>query len=129
MNRWQPDNSDVTLAPRAPAYHRPHPDSMPGQGALGLASALFCLDREPGSLLQALSLSCPCALGGPLSAGPGFFLDITCFTFPNSETCLPNSEPAFPGGSVVKNLPANAGDPGSIPGLRRSPGEGNGNPL
>jgi len=29
----------------------------------------------------------------------------------------------FPGGSVVKNLPANAGDLGSIPGLGRSPGE------
>jgi len=27
----------------------------------------------------------------------------------------------FPGGSVVKNLPANAGDTGSVPGLRRSP--------
>ena len=35
----------------------------------------------------------------------------------------------FPGGSVVKNLPANAGGVGSIPGLGRSPGEGNGNPL
>ena len=35
----------------------------------------------------------------------------------------------FPGGSVVKNLPASAGDAGSIPGLGRSPGEGNGNPL
>ena len=35
----------------------------------------------------------------------------------------------FPGGSVVKNLPANAGDVGSILGLERSPGEGNGNPL
>ena len=34
----------------------------------------------------------------------------------------------FPGGSVVKNPPANAGDPGSIPELGRSPGEGNGNP-
>ena len=30
---------------------------------------------------------------------------------------------------VVKNLPANAGDTGSIPGLGRSSGEGNGNPL
>ena len=33
---------------------------------------------------------------------------------------------------MVKNLPANAGDTGeagSIPGLGRSPGEGNGNPL
>ena len=35
----------------------------------------------------------------------------------------------FPGGSVVKNPPANAGDKGLIPGLERSPGEGNGNPL
>ena len=30
----------------------------------------------------------------------------------------------FPGGSVVKNLIANAGDTGSIPGSGRSPGEG-----
>ena len=33
---------------------------------------------------------------------------------------------------VVKNLPGNAGDArdaGSIPGLRKSPGEGNGNPF
>ena len=35
----------------------------------------------------------------------------------------------FPGGSAVKNLPTNVGDMGSIPELRRSPGEGNGNPL
>ena len=38
----------------------------------------------------------------------------------------------FPGDSVVKNLPANAGDTrdvGSIPGLGRSPGVGNGNLL
>ena len=28
-----------------------------------------------------------------------------------------------------KNLPANAGDVGSVPGSRRSPGEGNGNPF
>ena len=30
---------------------------------------------------------------------------------------------------MVKNLPANAGDTGSIPGLARSPGKGHGNPL
>ena len=35
----------------------------------------------------------------------------------------------FPGVSVVKNPPASTGDSGSIPGSRRSPGEGNGNPL
>ena len=35
----------------------------------------------------------------------------------------------FPGGSAMKNQLANAGDMGSIPGSRRSPGEGIGNPL
>ena len=38
----------------------------------------------------------------------------------------------FPGGSVVKNLPANAGDArdmGLIPGLGRSSAGGNGTPL
>ena len=36
---------------------------------------------------------------------------------------------ALPGGSAVKNPPANAGDTDSIPGLGRSRGEENGNPL
>ena len=36
---------------------------------------------------------------------------------------------AFPGVSVVKNLPANAGDSGSILGSGRFPGGENGNPL
>ena len=38
----------------------------------------------------------------------------------------------FPSGSMVKNLPTNAGDErdrGLVPGSGRSPGEGNGNPL
>ena len=35
----------------------------------------------------------------------------------------------FPHGSDGKESACNAGDPGSIPGLERSPGEGNGNPL
>ena len=35
----------------------------------------------------------------------------------------------FSGGSVVKDLPASAGDAGLIPGSGRLPGEGNGNPL
>ena len=35
----------------------------------------------------------------------------------------------FPGGSVVKNPPTNAGDMGLIPESGRSPGEGNGKPL
>ena len=39
---------------------------------------------------------------------------------------------SFPGSSVVNNPPANAGhtgNSGSVPGLERSPGGGNGNPL
>ena len=47
-----------------------------------------------------------------------------------SFNCVTNSTWGFSGGSVVKNLPANAGDirdPGSIPELERSPGGGHGN--
>ena len=40
-----------------------------------------------------------------------------------------SSQRCFSGGSVVKNLPANAGDVDSFPGSGRSPGEGNGNPF
>ena len=45
---------------------------------------------------------------------------------------LLNLHMGFPGGSVVNNLSAYAGDArdtGSIPGLGRSPGEGNDNSL
>ena len=35
----------------------------------------------------------------------------------------------FPNGSESKESACNAGDPGSVPGLGRSPGEGNGKPL
>ena len=35
----------------------------------------------------------------------------------------------LPGGSMAKNLPANAGDAGSISGSGKSSEEGNGNPL
>ena len=38
-------------------------------------------------------------------------------------------ESDFPGGSVDKETACGAGDPGSIPGLGRSPGEGNGKTL
>ena len=35
----------------------------------------------------------------------------------------------FPGSSIGKESACSAGDPGSVPGSGRSPGEGNGNPL
>ena len=40
-----------------------------------------------------------------------------------------NIQSGLPGGSVVKKSTCNAGDMGLIPGSRRSPGKGNGNPL
>ena len=52
--------------------------------------------------------------------------------YPREWNSLLYATPGFPGGAVVKNLPANAGDArdvGLIPGSRRSPGGGNGNPL
>ena len=44
--------------------------------------------------------------------------------FKGLQTCS-----GFPGGSDRKASAYNVGDPGSIPGLGRSSGEGNGNPL
>ena len=52
---------------------------------------------------------------------------VTVLDFDHSNRCM-----GFPGGSVVKNLPASAGDTGdmgSIPGSGRFPGRRNGNPL
>ena len=40
-----------------------------------------------------------------------------------------HSVSGFPGGSDGKKSACNAGDPGSVPESRRSPGEGNGKPL
>ena len=48
------------------------------------------------------------------------------------NNCVRDSNVGFPRGSVIKNLPANAGytgDSGLIPGLGRSAGGGHGNPL
>ena len=62
----------------------------------------------------------------PLYVGMSCFLDLFF-------SLLTSFHPGgFPGGSVVKNLPASAGDArdmGSVPGSGRFPGEGSGNPL
>ena len=67
---------------------------------------------------------------GPIfwvAGGGGFFFYyLFCFVLP------PTFHMGFPGGTVAKNSPANAGaarDSGSIPGLGRSPREENGNPY
>ena len=56
--------------------------------------------------------------------------------FPENNDCnikdngkILSTNLGFPGGSDSKESACNAGDPGSIPGSGRSPGEGNDNPL
>ena len=51
-----------------------------------------------------------------------------CIYF-NNATVYGGRKWDFPGGSDGRVSAYNAGDPGSIPGSGRSPGEGNGNPL
>ena len=64
-------------------------------------------------LLQDTEYSSPCYLVGPCYL---FYVWLVVYM-------------GFPGSSDSKVSAYNAGDPGSIPGLGRSPGEGNGNPL
>ena len=63
---------------------------------------------------------------------PGFLSSLEIFDV-NTWILVFKGFPAgaggFPGGSEVKASASNVGDPGSIPGSGRSPGEGNGNPL
>ena len=51
------------------------------------------------------------------------------FLLLNSKNMIISIKGGFPCSSVGKESAYSAGDPGSIPGLGRSPGEGNGNPL
>ena len=91
----------------------PYPGDLPDPG------------MEPGSpALQADSL--------PLnySGSPSMYVCTHTHTHTHTHTYIHiHSCKGFPGGSDSKASVCNAGDPGSIPGLGRSPGEGNGSPL
>ena len=97
-------------------------------------------------MLLGCCLSCHQAMcRGPLVFTPDSSLGLISFHWPwCSVTSNCDHQPrithpwvkpgkwGFPGGSVVKNLPASAGDAGDsslVPGLGRSPGGGNGNPF
>ena len=83
--------------------------------------------RQPAPCPTCLSASPPAQLPNPptqvqrvgllINNWKGWWINLTFET------------PDFPGGSDGKASAYNAGDPGSIPGLGRSPGEGNGNRL
>ena len=66
-------------------------------------------------------------IGSPVPPPQGYGKAIGDYSIQSLRKSL-----SFPSGSMVKNLPANAGDEGdmgSISGFRRSSGEGNGYPL
>ena len=65
---------------------------------------------------------CLCGRVGPDSS-------LSWSSIKKKKKSQPNQASGFPGGSGVKNPPANAADASSIPGWGRSSGEGNGNPL
>ena len=69
------------------------------------------------------------SLDRQVGAGLGAHLEGPVSSWGPDDSSVVTGRKGFPGGSVVKNLPANAGDVGSIPGSRRSPAEGNGNPF
>ena len=63
------------------------------------------------------------------NARPECFTSEICQIF-KEEICNTNLKKVqFPGGSDCKESAYNVGDPGSVSGLGRSSGEGNGNPL
>ena len=68
-----------------------------------------------------LNLSAPPSAGSFSRASAEFYSSLYSFW----EIHSPVQNKGFPGGTVVKNPPANAGDTGSIPGSGRSLGEGN----
>ena len=95
-----------------------------------------CDSADKESACNAGELGSIPGLGRSPEEGKGYSLQY--FGLENAMDCIVHgvaksrtrlSDFHFPGGSVVKNLLANARHPGSIPGSGKSPGEGNGNPF
>ena len=123
----------VDIPPSAPKAWAPH-GPMLGKRRSPLVHAVHVRTARPAQPLRVLSA----AEEQALREAPGRSLCLTAELFlPCHPALLQTSgfslnTEQLPGGTVVKNLPAVAGvtgDVGSIPGSRRSPGEGNGNPL
>ena len=95
---------------------------------------LFVLP-EVFTLIFGPSFDLPCLLATAILDSfslvylPNSSIDIKIENWKNINEMLVASILSFPSGSDNKESACNAGDPGSIPGSERSPGEGNGNPL
>ena len=97
----------------------PIPFKMLGAGCRIFQEALHLSGSCPWELAQGSQAHFPCTWPNTVSDFPPLIR-------------IPPEILGFPGGSVVKNLPAKVGDAGdssSIPGSGRVPGKGNGNPL
>ena len=97
---------------------------------LNLCEPLDCSPPDPSvhGILQARILEWGAGDGVTAVGGPLFLLLRVGQAWPNLFQALATYL-GCPGGSVVKNPPANAGGAGLIPGLGRSPGGGHSNPL
>ena len=93
---------------------------------LHLRFSLSCIVEGNGNPLQYSCLESPRDWGAWWAAVYGVVQSWTRLKQLSSSSRI---HMGFPGGSVVKNPPAKAGNVGSIPGSGRSHGEGNGNPL
>ena len=92
---------------------------------LHLHFSLSCIGEGNGNPLQCSCLENPRDGGAWWAAVYGVVQSRTRLTGLSNS----NSSKCFPCSSVGKESACNAGDPDSIPGSGRSPGEGNGNPL
>ena len=124
-------------------YHHPLPEQRAQPSSTGTIPPQTRRQTAPWESAGGFQLSsrpqeppwsqdiCPLAAHGAMLSDP----QNTPGSLSGSQTLGVYHQPrslsrGFPGGSVVKNLPANAGDSGTIPGSGRSPREGNaGNPL
>ena len=106
--------SYVMSFPREAATHRSHPGGRQGVGDGGMTSQLedcicriMTINNLADKWLESIGIN-------------GFIWDFQ-HSFQSKDYAIKRKErQGFPGGSVVKNQPANAGDVGLIPGLGRS---------
>ena len=105
-----------------------------GQGVLLLALGFFTfllLIRSKGINVLIIFIICSSTFCGALHISRAVFAQ--SFLHPWQTGIFVRLDVIIPWASLVvqtvKSPPANAGDPGSAPGLGRSLGEGNGNPL
>ena len=115
--------SEGEVAQSCPTLSDPMDCSLPGSSIHGIFQARVL---EWGAI-KLSNNKCPCGLSH-------FKLNLMILLaesilYRYREFALNNRKVSFPGGSVGKESTCNAGDLGSVLGLGRSPGEGNGNRL